>query len=97
MDEARNGSFEIKEINHLLILGWNTKSTSILKQFVKYKDRPRVVVLTSVDIKDVRRQLKREAQNLKKLRILPMQGSVALASELERVAVKNAAYILVLK
>ena len=96
MDEARNGSFEIKEINHLLILGWNNKSTSILKQFVKYNDRPRVVVLTSVDIKDVRRQLKREAQNLKKLRILPMQGSVALASELERVAVKKAAYILVL-
>ena len=96
MEEARNGSFEIKEINHLLILGWNKKSTAILKQFVKYSDRLRVVILTSVDIKYVRRELKREASSLKKLRILPMHGSIALASELERAAVKKAAYILLL-
>jgi hypothetical protein len=96
MEEAKNGSFAIKESNHLLILGWNKKSTAILKQFVKHSERLRVVVLTSVDIGYVRRELKREAGNLKKLRILPMQGSIALASELERAAVSKASYILVL-
>ena len=96
MKEAQTGSFAIKEANHLLILGWNTKSIAILKQFAKHSNRLRVVVLTSVDIKHVRRELKREADSLKRLRILPMQGSTALSSELERAAVNKAAYILVL-
>ena len=96
MEEAQTGSFAIKEANHLLILGWNTKSIAILKQFAKYSDRPRVVVLTAVNISYVRRELKREANSLKKLRILPMQGSTALSGELERAAVNKAAYILVL-
>ena len=95
-EKTKSGLYTIREINHLLILGWNKKSIPILKQFAKQGGRPRIVILTSVDIQYVHLELRREAKSLKGLKILPMKGSIAIPSDLDRIAVSKAAYILLL-
>ena len=95
-EKTKSGLYTVREINHLLILGWNKKSIPILKQFAKQGGKPRIVILTSIDIQYVHLELRREAKNLKGLKILPMKGSIAIPSDLDRIAVSKAAYILLL-
>jgi hypothetical protein len=96
MDSAKTGTAAVVESSHLIMLGWNNKSIPILKQLLKFSEKPKVVILTSVNIKLVRVELKREARTLKSLSILPLQGSVSLPGDLHRVALKKASHVLLL-
>ena len=96
VEDVRNGTAVIREVNHILLLGWNRKAISVLKQLAKLKETMRVVVLTSTNTNTVRAELRRESRNLKSLKILPLRGSIASPSEMARIAIRKAAYVIVL-
>jgi len=96
VEDARNGSATIREVNHILLLGWNRKAVSVLKQLAKFKEKERVVILTSTNTNIVRAEIRQESRNLRGLKILPLRGSIASPSEMARIAIRKAAYVIVL-
>ena len=96
VEDARNGAATIREVNHILLLGWNRKAVSVLKQLAKLKETVRVVILTSTNTNVVRAELRQESRKLRGLKILPLRGSIASPSEMTRIAIRKAAYVIVL-
>ncbi len=86
MEDARRGSATIRESGHYLILGWNRKGTAILELLAKYGQSQRVVILTDTGIEQVRTAIRQGSRELRSLKLLPMQGSISVNSELRRVA-----------
>ena len=96
VEETRKGTSIIKESGHFLILGWNRKAIPILTHLAELDEKLRVVILSATDPEIVRSELRRRYRNLKGLKALPLQGSIASAGELTRIALKKAAYVIVL-
>ena len=96
VEETRKGTSIIKESGHFLILGWNRKAIPILTHLAELDEKLRVVILSATDPEIVRSELRRRYRNLRGLKVLPLQGSIASAGELTRIALKKAAYVIVL-
>lgn len=96
MEDARRGSATIRESGHYLILGWNRKGTAILELLAKYGQAQRVVILTDTGIEQVRTAIRQGSRELRSLKLLPMQGSISVNSELRRVAAHRASHIVLL-
>ena len=96
VDETKKGTSTIKESGHFLILGWNRKAIPILIYLAKLNQKARVVILTSTDPEILRTELKRQTRALRGLKVLPLQGSIASPGELTRIALMEAAYVVVL-
>lgn len=96
MEDARRGSATIRESGHYLILGWNRKGTAILELLAKYGQSQRVVILTDTGIEHVRTAIRQGSRELRSLKLLPMQGSISVNSELRRVAAHRASHIVLL-
>ena len=96
MEDARRGSATIRESGHYLILGWNRKGTAILELLAKYGQSQRVVILTDTGIEQVRTAIRQGSRELRSLKLLPMQGSISVNSELRRVAAHRASHIVLL-
>ena len=95
-EETRKGTSTIKETGHFLILGWNRKAIPILMRLAKLDQKERVVILTATDTEIIRSELRRHSRSLRKLKIIPLQGSIASPGELRRIALKKAAYVIIL-
>ncbi len=96
MEDARRGSAPSRESGHYLILGWNRKGTAILELLAKYGQAQRVVILTDTGIEQVRTAIRQGSRELRSLKLLPMQGSISVNSELRRVAAHRASHIVLL-
>ena len=96
MEDARRGSATIRESGHYLILGWNRKGAAILELLAKYGQSQRVVILTDTGIEHVRTAIRQGSRELRSLKLLPMQGSISVNSELRRVAAHRASHIVLL-
>ena len=96
VEETRKGTSIIKESGHFLILGWNRKAIPILTHLAELDEKSRVVILSATDPEIVRSELRRRYRKLKGLKALPLQGSIASPGELTRIALKKAAYVIVL-
>ena len=96
VEETKKGTSTIKENGHFLILGWNRKAVPILMHLARLGEKIRVVILTATDPEVIRNELRRRGRNLKGLKVLPLQGSIASPGELTRIALKKAAYVIVL-
>ena len=95
-EQTKTGSSTIRESGHFLILGWNRKAVPILMRLAKIDENLRVVILTTTDTEILRSELRRHARRLKKLKIIPLQGSITSPGDLRRIALKQAAYVIVL-
>ncbi len=96
MEDARRGSATIRESGHYLVLGWNRKGIVILELLAKLGASNRVVILTDTDIEQVRTDIRQGPRLLRQLKILPMQGSISVNSELRRVAAHKSSHIILL-
>lgn len=96
VEETKKGTSTIKENGHFLILGWNRKAVPILMHLARLGEKIRVVILTATDPDVLRNELRRKGRSLKGLKVLPLQGSIASPGELTRIALKKAAYVIVL-
>jgi hypothetical protein len=96
VEATRKGTSTIKENGHFLILGWNRKAVPILMHLAKLGEKIRVVILTATDPEVLRNELRRRNRSLNGLKVLPLQGSITSPGELTRIALKKAAYVIVL-
>jgi len=96
VEATRKGTSTIKENGHFLILGWNRKAVPILMHLAKLGEKIRVVILTATDPEVLRSELRRRNRSLNGLKVLPLQGSITSPGELTRIALKKAAYVIVL-
>ena len=96
MEDARRGSAIVRESGHYLILGWNRKGPAILELLAKYQESQRIVILTDTSVDQVRTAVRQGSRALSSLKLLPMQGSISVNSELRRVAAHKASHIVIL-
>ena len=96
MDELKRGSIDVHEIDHFLILGWNRKVLSILTFLEALNKRQAVVLLSNADIDLVSEEVRQVERNFKHVTVIPQHGSPTLASELERVAIRESSSVVLL-
>ena len=96
LDRLQQGDTPVKERGHVLVLGWNNRIISVLRQLAQLKPGVRVVILS-------RRGMNRMSDTLRVARIFRERLTVVLRSgmpsnreELDRVAVERASSIIVL-
>ena len=96
LERLQQGDTPVKERGHVLVLGWNNRIISVLRQLAQLKPGVRVVILS-------RRGMDRMSDTLRVARIFRERLTVVLRSgmpsnreELDRVAVERASSIIVL-
>lgn len=94
MEQVRRGSVKVEERRHIVILGWNDKVTSIIKILSRGMKRMSVVILSSEEPQEIRERLRQRLNVGSGLRVLPQRGSAHLTSELDRVAIRQAAAVI---
>ena len=94
MDQVSRGSVKVEEKRHVVILGWNDKVPSIINILSRGLRRMIVVILSTEDPRDVRERLRQRLNVGRGIRVLPQRGSAHLTSELDRIAMRQAASVI---
>ena len=94
MDQVMRGSVKVEEKRHVVILGWNDKVPSIINILARGRNRMIVVILSAEEPREVRERLRQRLKERPGLRVLPQRGSAHLTSELDRVALRQAAAVI---
>ena len=94
MDQVMRGSVKVEEKRHVVILGWNDKVPSIINMLARGVNRMIVVILSAEEPREVRERLRQRLTERSGLRVLPQRGSAHLTSELDRVALRQAAAVI---
>ena len=94
MEQVKRGSVKVEEKRHVVILGWNDKVTSIINILSRGLSRMSVVILSSEEPQEIRERLRQRLHVGSGLRVLPQRGSAHLTSELDRVALRQAAAVI---
>ena len=93
---AKQGSSSIEEDGHVIILGWNRKGPSLVKQFCSLNTKQRLVILCSSSPEQVLNSLKSEGISRRRSKILALTGSITSAAELDRIGISKAAHVVIL-
>ena len=96
MDELKEGSIDVHESGHFLILGWNRKVLSILTFLEELNKKQSVVLLSNADIDRVSEEVRHVERKFKNVTVIPQHGSPTLAGELERVAIRESSSVVLL-
>ena len=91
---ARQGSTEVMENDHTLILGWSQKVSSILTFLSAASRRHTVVILAPREIDEMQGFLRRGKSARGRLNIVLRSGSTSRLEELERVGLKRARSVI---
>ena len=73
---AKQGSSTIEEDGHVIILGWNRKGPSLVKQFCSLNTKQRLVILSSNSPEQVMNSLKSGGISRRRSKILALTGSI---------------------
>jgi len=85
LESAKQGISSIDEEGHLIILGWNRKAPSLIKQFFLLNTPQRVVILSGSSPQHVQTILKAEGVDQKNKKILVLTGLTTSAAVLDRI------------
>ncbi len=99
VDDLKKGKSRVIEVNHTLLLGWNDKIFSIIKEIASANDSIGggcVVVLSDKDKEEMEREIEEANIDLKGSIIICRQGSPMNSSDLKKVAAAYARSIIVL-
>jgi len=96
LESAKQGISHIDEEGHLIILGWNRKGPSLIKQFFSLNTPQRVVILSGSSPQEVKTILKSEGVVRRSKNILVLTGSTTSTAVLDRIGVSKAAHIIIL-
>ena len=91
---ARQGSTEVMENDHTLILGWSQKVSSILTFLSAASGRHTVVILAPREIDEMQEVLRRRKSARGRLNVVLRSGSTSRLGELERVGLKRARSVI---
>ena len=96
LDEMKRGGISVKEVDHLIILGWSRNAIHVLNVFAELGFSKRVVIMTPLDLNIVRGQLSRAKKKLRGIKPLLLQGRTTSNEDLERVAAGQASNVIFL-
>lgn len=96
IEELRKGDTPVLEHNHVLILGWNNKIFSILRQLARLQPGIKVVILAPRAIDDMQEQLRIAGIQREQIKVILRSGTPSDHGELDRVAVESADSVIVL-
>ena len=92
----RKGDTPVLERGHVLILGWNNKVFSILRQLARLQPEIKVVILAPREIDDMQEQLRVARIRRERIKVILRSGTPSNHGELDRVAVDRADSVIVL-
>lgn len=92
----RQGDTPVKERGHLLILGWNNKVFSVLRQLARLQPGARVVILAAQEMADMSEDLRLAGIPNERITVILRSGVPTNRAELERMAVDRASGVIVL-
>lgn len=96
LESAKLGTSNIVEEGHLIILGWNRKGPSLLRQFLSLNNSQRVVILSKCLPAEIKTSLRTEGFGKHKRQLLILRGDSTSDSVLDRIGVLRAAHIIIL-
>jgi hypothetical protein len=96
IEALRKGDTPVLERNHVLVLGWNNKVFSILKQLARLQPGVKVVILAPLEIDMMQEQLRVARILRERIKVILRSGTPSNHGELDRVAVDRAASVIVL-
>ena len=96
IEALRRGETPVLERDHVLLLGWNNKVFSVLRQLASLEPGIKVVILAPRKIKDMQEELRVAGMQRKPITIILRSGIPSNQSELERVALDYASSIIIL-
>ena len=96
LELAKLGASNIVEEGHLIILGWNRKGPSLLRQFFSLKNSQRVVILSKRSPEEVKTSLKSEGLSKRNQQLLVLKGEATSNAVLDRIGVSKSAHVIIL-
>jgi hypothetical protein len=96
MEALRRGETSVQERGHVLLLGWNNKVFSVLRQLARLRPRVKVVILAPREIEEMQEALRVAGVEKERLTVILRSGTPSNRGELERVAVGYASSVIVL-
>lgn len=96
IEALRKGDTQVLERDHVLLLGWNNKVFSILKQLARLQPGVKVVILAPREIDIMQEQLRIAGIQRERIKVILRSGTPSNHGELDRVAVDRAASVIVL-
>lgn len=96
IEALRRGETPVLERHHVLVLGWNNKVFSVLRQLASLEPRIKVVILAPLEIKIVQEELRVAGLLREPITIILRSGIPSNRGELERVALDHASSIIIL-
>jgi hypothetical protein len=96
IEALRRGETPVLERGHVLILGWNNKIYSVLRQLASLEPGIKVVILAPREIKSMQEKLRVAGIPGKPVTIILRSGIPSNRSELERVALNHTCSIIIL-
>ena len=96
IETLRRGETPVLERDHVLVLGWNNKVFSVLRQLARLQPDIKVVILAPLEIKSMQDELRVMGIQRERMTIILRSGIPSNRSELERVALDYASSVIIL-
>ncbi len=96
IEALRRGETPVLERGHVLVLGWNNKVYSVLRQLASLEPGMKVVILAPREIKAMQEKLRVAGIPQEPVTIILRSGIPSNRSELERVALDHASSVIML-
>ena len=96
IEALRKGDTPVLERNHVLVLGWNKKVFSVLRQLARLQPGVKVVILAPRDIDSMQEKLRVAGIRREKVKVILRSGIPSNHGELDRVAVDQAGSVIML-
>ncbi len=96
IEGLNKGGTPVLERDHVLVLGWSNKVFSVLQQLVLLRPGVKVVILAPREIDVMQEQLRVAGIHRQPIKVILRSGIPSNHGELDRVAVKHAASVIVL-
>jgi hypothetical protein len=96
IEALRRGETPVLERNHVLVLGWNNKVFSVLRQLARLEPGIKVVILAPREINYMQEELRVAGIQREQMTIILRSGIPSNRSELERVALDHASSVIIL-
>jgi hypothetical protein len=96
IEALRRGETPVLERDHVLVLGWNNKVFSVLRQLARLQPGLKVVILAPREINYMQEELRVAGIQRERITVILRSGIPSNRSELERVAMDYASSIIIL-
>ena len=96
IEALRRGDTPVLERGHVLVLGWNNKVYSVLRQLARLEPGIKVVILAPREIKEMQEKLRVAGIQRERITVILRSGIPSNRSELQRVAVDYASSVIIL-